>query len=207
MPKGMKIFVHAIAVTALTMLAFALTNEEAIQKFLGLRARVEALEDRVTTRKTVIVTSQRFTLGVDLVGLSGAHLFCEQAAADAQLRGAYNAWLSVSLISTKDCLSHNDVNGYIRTVGIGVVSEWGDFIDGDIQVVINYDEFGDEVTSDTVVWIATLLDGSPAPLECNGWTDGSPFEKGLFGFTTRTDRNWTDWSSFHCFEPRRLFLL
>ncbi len=158
------------------------------------RTAVEAKDadlDASRLNKVAFVTSHVYS--ANLGGLSGADATCQAHAETAGLPGVYKAWLSDSMTSAADRLSHATVP-YSLVDGTLIANDWSALTSGHLVHSIDLSETrgpapGVRINPDpATVWTGT----DPSGLwenkfgehmlgDCNGWTttgDGSV----LFGF-------------------------
>jgi hypothetical protein len=100
----------------------------------------------------------------NLGGLAGADNIC-QTLADASLlpSGTYKAWLSSSVSSAKDRLSHSS-GPYVNYVGETLATDWANLVDGTLDNRIMYTELGENLgmanSNRTKFFSQTEADGS-----------------------------------------------
>lgn len=162
-------------------------------------------------KKTIFLTSAGFD--GNLGGLTGADQKCQTAASTAGLAGTYKAWLSDSITSAKDRLSHSAVP-YVRTDGVVVANNWNDLTDGTLKEQVVCDEnrqcqFVDIDKYWIPVWTDSTVAGNrdcncfdgldPTPYlttSCSNWTANSTAYSGSVGNSADSNWGWTsfDWS-------------
>ncbi|MBI2133084.1 hypothetical protein HYU11_00205 [Candidatus Woesearchaeota archaeon] len=128
----------------------------------------------------------------DFGGFGGADTTCQIYANNAGLSGNYRAWLSTSAQSAESRFTHSIAPFKYRMVDpmmTIVADDWTDLTDATIDNPINYDEYGNIVTTDIYTWTATKPDGSYDPPSCDDWT--SIANNGKKGRITDTDEDWT----------------
>lgn len=140
--------------------------------------------------RKVFVTSMRF--GSDLGGLAGADSLCRQLANKAGLSRweTFNAWLSDSEMNAVDRVTVGR-GPLVRVDGMVVVDHAPQIFEGQLNVPINVDEFGTEVTGN--VWTGTHFSGTaiPGATHCGDWTSDDLFDVGYYGVSVVTDSRWT----------------
>jgi hypothetical protein len=138
--------------------------------------------------RRVFVTSTTFdgTFG----GLAAADAECQARADSASLGGVWVAWLST--IAGQSAATHlvHSTDPY-RLVGGGqIAADWDDLVDGSIDVPIDHDETGAQVSNETLrVWTGTDVDGSVFSPCCDDWTNEGTGS--ITGDTSATDDSWT----------------
>ena len=141
--------------------------------------------------RKVFVTSMRFK--PDLGGLPGADSRCRQLANKAGLDRweTFNAWLSDSQQNAVDRIAVGK-GPFVRVDGVVVADEGAKLLEGQLNVPIDIDEFGVEVTGN--VWTGTRFDGTaiPGATHCADWTsDDHLSEVGYYGVSVVADSRWT----------------
>ena len=134
-----------------------------------------ALDDNSPeSRKRVFVTRTAYdgnlrAQGDGLNGLAGANNLCTQAAADADLGGFWDAWLSDITIDAKDRI--NDIGPWYLVDKMTVVFNSKKEMEGQPLVPISRDEFFNEVQAGDLatVWTGTSTGGFSSGLDCDGW--------------------------------------
>lgn len=141
--------------------------------------------------KIVFATSIAYT--GNLGGLSGADSKCQAHADAAGLPGVYRAWLSDSTQSPSSRFPHPPED-YMLVNGTVVAHGWHDLTDGLLLVPIGLDEDGTPYSG--LVWTNTKSDGTRAIDEpngfCEGWTNGTSGNIGVFGQADQSDSFWTE---------------
>ena len=138
----------------------------------------------------VFVTNGIFT--GDLGGLEGADAKCAAAAAakDAELYGAYRAWLSDSNSSAATRLTACPAPITLRD-GTVVANSWADFIAADHLVPISKDEYNSDpemTVPQHKVW--TGGEGGDQTFNCMGWHSVLNQNLGTFGSHNVMDSAW-----------------
>ena len=183
----------------------------------------------VDSLRAVFVTSQSFTgdlqaAGAGVDGLNGADNLCQDAAeADGSIvpPGSYVAWLSTSTVDARDRLAPNKV-GYQRGDGDTVANSKDDLLDGELDVPIFYDEFGNQVFSQicnegTCVLTGTFSDGtlSDPDATCSDWTSAASSDQWNLGAANAFGVRWTSFAeefpdqpnTIDCNRPGRLYCI
>jgi hypothetical protein len=148
--------------------------------------------------KYVFVSSTTHT--ANLGGLAGADQICQDLASDAGLLGTFKAWLSAATQSPSTRFAHS-ATPYYLTDGTVIANNWGDLIDGTLDVPISLDENKSPVPPSNIrVWSATRADGTPLPpyygyQDCDDWTSTSGY--GYTGQTDITNDLWTGRQGFN----------
>ncbi len=159
--------------------------------------------------KTIFITSTRYT--GNLGGLAGADAKCQARATAASLTGEYKAWLSDSTDSPDT--RFNKTYAYADTLGQAIAGSWAALTDGFLQHNLEYDEFGNPHSQDTIlVWTNTESGGDVAQtslvMTCNDWTDETISSSSINGHMTQDGSSWTagqfygcnNIGSLYCFE-------
>lgn len=140
--------------------------------------------------RKVFVTSMRF--GSDLGGLAGADSRCRQLANKAGMSrwDTFNAWLSDSETNAVERVTVGR-GPLVRVDGMVVVEHAPQIFEGQLNVPINVDEFGTEVTGN--VWTGTRFDGTaiPGATHCGDWKSNDLLDVGYYGVSVVTDSRWT----------------
>ncbi len=157
--------------------------------------------------KRVFVTSREHD--GNLGGLGGADTLCNDAAANAKLKGKYAAWVSTKIVSAID---------HVKGPG-----PWF-LVDGTTQAfknraqladvplaTIHQTEFGKILDGNTpfVVWTGTQLGGTLAPdsvgwgTSCNNWTTTAL--EGRVGSAIQKNTFWTDDTNYYCDQKHLLY--
>jgi hypothetical protein len=137
----------------------------------------------------VFITSG--TSNGDFGGVAAGDAWCQAEAEDAELTGAYKAWLSDR--TTSPFSRFATTTGPYRLVdGTTVANSWADLVDGSIQHAINQTAAGTTLTVGAT-WSGTGADGKPhitAGHDCDGWTSADPAKEGVGGLMNSTDSFW-----------------
>lgn len=131
----------------------------------------------------VFVTSALFG-GSYVDGLQGADARCQYMADNAELEGAFRAWLSDSVTDAQDRLPAWKMGVYRAPVTKEAVLIDGVFIQG---IYIN--ESGIPTEGDA--WTGTAPDGTKLEENCEDWTAAGETIVGYFGTIGAVDGNWT----------------
>lgn len=167
----------------------------------------------LSTQKTLFLSSQFFYS--NLGGLSGADAKCQTLAnAVPSLTGkTFKAWLSDSVTSARDRLTHAAVP-YKLVDGTVVANNWTDLTDGTLANPILKDEAGRTVASAPpypYVWTDTNSDGSQTSRNigntCQNWAVTTSSIQGGVGFSAHTALSWTQHSSQNCALTARLYCM
>lgn len=129
----------------------------------------------------------------DFSGLDGADTHCNELAREISLPGSYRAWLSDNTGSPSTRFIQS-ATPYILVNGTVVADNWSDLTDGDIDHVINVNQYGIEVPAGASagtahVWSNTLEDGARnlalPEAHCSNWT--STATTGAMGVFSSTE--------------------
>lgn len=141
--------------------------------------------------KRVFLTAD--TYNGNFFGLDGADMHCSELAREVSLPGTYRAWLSDDTGSPSTRFVRSSTP-YILVNGTVVADDWSDLTDGDIDHVINVDQYGNEVPVPTYagsaqVWSNTEENGALnlnlEAAHCDNWT--STTETGAIGVYSSTE--------------------
>ncbi len=119
---------------------------------------------------------------------------CNEAAAEAGLlldgKPRFRAWVSTHEAHAADRI-YRSPGRYMLRNGLIFALSWQRLVEGWIHNPLNVDEHGN-VTAKSV-WTNTGPDGRRAQdgADCNQWSSGESFHKGLMGRTDRLDSTWT----------------
>lgn len=152
--------------------------------------------------RVVFVSSVKYTGA--LGGVADADSTCQALASAAGLSGTFKAWLSDSVSSAGERLSHSP-DPYVRTDGVQVAADWADLVSPPLANAINVDEHGVELPPDgnfsstAYVWTGTLPDArSVGPWNCDEWTSsgGREFKDNAIAGKANEPSQWTTvWAS------------
>lgn len=162
--------------------------------------------------RKVFVTSMQFK--PDLGGLAGADSRCKQLANKAGLARweTFVAWLSDSKQDARDRVFVGK-GPLVRVDGVVVVDHGTDLLQGHLNVPINVDEYGFEVSGD--VWTGTRVDGKAmdGSNHCADWTTKDYLgNSGFYGISVLMDGGWTyhdqpQTNPTPCDPPLRLYCI
>lgn len=154
--------------------------------------------------KRVFVTST--TLDGNLGGLVGGDAECQGLADAANLGGTWMAWLSETnggdSPSTRFTQSSDP---YVLVGGAQIAADWEDLIDGAIDVPINRDETGAQISiAIPYVWTGTsaTFPSGVSPC-CENWTTTE--SGGAKGMTDATDSKWSFNTGMNCSDLGHLY--
>jgi hypothetical protein len=145
----------------------------------------------------VFVSSVRYKGA--LGGVAGADSTCQALASAAGLSGTFKAWLSNSVATASERLSHSP-DPYVRTDGVQVAADWSDLVSPPLAQPINVDENGGSLPPDgdffatAYVWTGTLPDGKTiGPWNCDEWTSagGREFKDNAIVGKANEPSQWT----------------
>lgn len=138
--------------------------------------------------------------------VSGADKKCQQMARAADLAGTYKAWLSDD-VSNPNMSFSQSTDPYVRVDGTVIANDWAGLTSGNLLAPINLDERSRVLPDSALeqVWSGTLIDGTPGPDHCSGWTDRSTSTAGGIGNPWFTNAGWTDLSTFVCAIPLHFY--
>ena len=135
----------------------------------------------------------------DFGGLAGADSICNARALAAGLPGSYIAWLSTSTVDAKTRIAGR--RGRVRTDGkpfVDLATALSSSV-GAILYPLNVDEFGNTVSSSTVVVTGTnssgLLDSN---LACDDWTSASGINLATTGSVLGGSEAWNHVGGTQC---------
>ncbi|MDH3626612.1 MAG: DUF1554 domain-containing protein [Acidobacteriota bacterium] len=139
-------------------------------------------------------------------GVSGADKKCQLMARAANLAGTYKAWLSDGVSGPGTSFSQS-TDPYVRVDGTVIANNWAALTSGNLLAPINLDESGSVVPDSALerVWSGTLIDGTPGPDHCNGWTDKDSSTDGGMGNPWSMNADWTDLSTYSCAIPLHFY--
>jgi hypothetical protein len=125
------------------------------------------------------------------VGLDGADAACTLAATNADLSGAWTAWLSDDTTDARDRISDGE---YRLLDGTLVANSLADLTDVMLVNPINIDELGAPVSANAdETWTATDSDGTySGGGTCTNWTSLLVGSVAQIGLATEMDATWTD---------------
>lgn len=106
----------------------------------------------------------------DFGGLAGADALCKQQASDADLPGAYIAWLSTSSIDARNRIVR--ASGWVRPDGLPVAATVDDLVGGRMLYPIDIAADGTR-QSGRAVWTGTATNGRSRDGSCGDWSDDS----------------------------------
>jgi hypothetical protein len=142
-------------------------------------------------------------------GIEAANAICNQRAAQAQLPGSYQAWLSDDQL-TPAATFEGGAAAFVLRNGSVLAYSLEDFMDGALYVPINRDEFGQEIEPspwsgigcgvDSGVWTGTTDNGEFLDPVCLGWDVASAEVFGTIGDTNAVEQ----WSDGQCPAPCNL---
>jgi hypothetical protein len=188
------------------------------------------LPERIIFATSIAV--QGDTGGLSVGGLSGADNVCDAAAATAALPGSYIAWMCDGITAPIDRMAQFP-GPYIRTDGALIANDFGDLTDGTLINPINYDEFGNNLSTDPITnaWTFANADAlcdtttypSPGSGPCppltnclancsatpliagNGWTSQDIDAQGVFGDINASTNQWSSIGTNVCADTARLY--
>lgn len=155
--------------------------------------------------RRVFVTEAKFT--GDLGGITGANESCQSAAKDADLPGAFQAWLSTADYSPDKDFVQSAVP-YVLVDGSPIAMNWQDLVENNLLTPILLTEHGDPPPPPDahpctpmdaiIVWTNTLAAGGIAYADksCADWTAGTQGE----GHVGRADTPQSTWTQ-GCLVP------
>jgi hypothetical protein len=179
---------------------------------VGLRGREAAAGNRRQKRRPkrcgaggpcrVFVTGAVY--GGNLGGLVGADVICQQLAEDANLPGAYKAWLSDGAASPSTRFVQS-TGPYQLVDGTKIAANWTSLTDGSLRAPIDLTETGVAVTGSPLVWTHTLVDGAAANSadHCGNWSSAAG--GGGRGTHAYASANWTQSGSAACNTGQHLY--
>lgn len=155
----------------------------------------------------IFVTRETFDGGFG--SIFGADAICTNLAQQAGLPGNnWRAWLGNQYISISEHLDHSTKQYVIydsEGTSFIVANNWDDLLDGNINVPINLNQFG-EVLGSERVWTGTKADGSLSMADCKNWHGTAKVFFGVSGLTSVTDNRWTQNSDIdQCGFPRHIY--
>lgn len=179
------------------------------------RPAFDRLQSFLSKPKLLFLSSATYT--GNLGGLAGADAKCQSLANATPALGGktFKAWLSNSVISARDRLTHATVP-YKLVGGATVANNWSDLVDGTLAVTPNIDEgrhsIGtvEQTGAGTFVWTNSYANGAiqttNLPDTCQNWTTtASPF--GVGGFFTLTTSRWSHSAALECAKSARLYCM
>jgi hypothetical protein len=153
--------------------------------------------------KHVFVTSATFD--GNLGGLVGGDLECQMLADAEGLGGTWMAWLSETSSTSPSTRFTQSAEPYVLVGGEQIAADWAALVDGSIDVPINRDETGAEVSAATPdVWTCTLTSGAAtgAPC-CDNWTSVAKISP--VGLHAAVDNKWTIIGAQECSVRAHLY--
>lgn len=147
----------------------------------------------VITGKRVFVTSGTTT--AKLGGARGADTICNAAASNAELGGAWIAWLSTEETDAIEHMGAAD-GPWTRLDGKQVAISRAQLTTGVLSNPIALTEHGEAIAAAPAVWTATGSDGTLTGATCNDWKDGTSATFVTPGIATAADATWTEVSRF-----------
>ena len=121
---------------------------------------------------------------------------CGIRAMDANLGGAWAAWVSDNTSSVASRFTHSTV-GYYLLDGTEVAANWAGLTSGSLLHPIDEDAYAMR-HSGVTVWTGTQTDGSMLVANCNGFGSNAMNVSGAYGDNTRTDGAWTNEGTVGC---------
>jgi len=160
-----------------------------------------------TVLSRVIFVSSELYLG-DLGGVAGADTKCKALAATAGLLRPekFRAWLSDDQTSPSAWILDTEKR-YQLPSGTVVADSWAKLTSGSLKTTISQTEMAVMLTEGALksVWTGTLTDGSVASKTCAAWTSDDSGNGGTIGFTTHSDKNWTNIADQKCTGYGRIY--
>ena len=158
----------------------------------------------------VFLTSEAFNGDLEGDGgLDAADGICQRLADDADLPGAYKAWLSTAQASPSTRFTPAEVP-YRRVDGVKVADSYDDLTTEKtggtyLAAPINVTESGETIpnASQPAAWTFTRADGTPGTFapgdaDCHAWTNGTSETTGAFGGAASTKAMWTVVGTARC---------
>jgi hypothetical protein len=137
----------------------------------------------------VFVTSLPVT--GNLGGLDTADAVCQDVADEAELPGAYRAWLSDDSESPSTRFMRSP-GPYLLVDDTVIANDWTALTSGTLQAPIDRDETGHDFLPPFAAWTNTKADGTldESLADCESWRTTVAF--GGYGDFTSTNASWTD---------------
>ena len=134
----------------------------------------EGTIEALFSRKGNIVFVSSATRTGDLGGLGGADEFCATLANRVRLPGVYQALIAEPGINIFERLDSR-AEPFIRMDGEIVARTLGEWVRGNMEHPVFYNEFGDRVATPFEVWTGAFEDGTPDSVlnTCDHWTKAS----------------------------------
>jgi hypothetical protein len=154
----------------------------------------------VGSPKLVFITSQLYN--GNLGGLLGADGLCQKLAGQASRPGVFKAWLSSTLTSAAERLTHS-TGPYVLPNGTPVAANWAGLTSGTLLSPIDLTETGANAPSPTIMcgstnvpaaWTATAPDGTlgtTLKATCGDWTTSGQSNGAILGVADQTGAAWT----------------
>lgn len=129
--------------------------------------------------RLVFVTESLFD--GNLGGLSGADVYCRQAAEQAHIArpGDFQAILSDGAAPAIARLS--GASAMVNLAGETVSNTYSDFFNSNQIGRVGYSELGTAISSGSDVWTGSLADGSPSANTCMDWISNNAGDNGTVG--------------------------
>lgn len=155
------------------------------------------------------VTSESIAPGA-LGDVAAAHAFCNERAAAGGLPGKYVAWLSHTSYSAYSGLltaTGAHASGWVRPDGLPVFASYADLMGGRFIYVLNQDEFGQTVKTQTLVVTGSTATGDMARDIDNDACQGLTSTLGEIGvgMVGTGGSLWTQHNIQNCDIPSRLY--
>ncbi|MEM9184902.1 MAG: hypothetical protein AAGB00_00230 [Planctomycetota bacterium] len=119
-------------------------------------------------------------------------------------------WRAVISNDDEDAIDRVGIQGPVyNLLGDRVADSEADFFDGQINVPLNVDEFGEVIASGTTeVWTGTGSDGRRSGSTCgDNWTNNASVASGLVGGIGTTAGSWSSAANASCNETARLYAI
>jgi hypothetical protein len=141
----------------------------------------------------IFTTAQTVSSG--LGGLAAMDSRCQAKAQAAGLDGTWMAILSDSTADVIDRLAAAGADGpFFNTYRQGpqlVAADLAGLFDESLAATLFFDEFGDQMVSDSATWTATLADGTYSGSSYDDWRSFNGSSR--VGRQLSTDSHWLDW--------------
>lgn len=147
----------------------------------------------------------------NLNGLSGADQICQSLADSSNLTGSWKAWLSDSIVSATDRLTHSNYPYILVDLDTRISDNWTNLLSINHYAPINKTENGGIVPS-SLVWsnsdVNGLLIETNYKNTCNDWTKNIKSRLGVYGQSSLFSTvDWTNSSLTACNNLLRLYCI
>ncbi len=115
----------------------------------------------------------------------------------------YQAILSINGNNARDRIA---IEGKIFNTHFDLLAnDLSDLWDGSLATAVDYDEFGNLITTSTDVWTGTNISGFHSSDSCGDWNSPLGANLGSIGNATGSGNNWINFARKSCDESARLY--